>query len=116
MIYLFFFLLKLENEDFNTVDYPLENSLATAEQDVVSELTLSMQKVLEEPINLSIKKSQHCTSSELPSNTSYLPVDARMRQLGSKEGIRLFIISFRFLVFLSFLALCIASIAEQYAY
>ncbi|NXL55433.1 TRI66 protein, partial [Chordeiles acutipennis] len=77
---------KLENEEFNTVDFPVENSLATAEQDVVNELTLSMQKVLEEPINLSIKKSQHCTSpSELLSNTSYLPVDARMRQLRSKE-------------------------------
>ncbi|XP_075019215.1 tripartite motif-containing protein 66 isoform X1 [Calonectris borealis] len=77
---------KLENEDFNPVDHPLENSLATAGQDVVNELTLSMQKVLEEPINLSIKKSQHCTSpSELLSNTSFLPVNARMRQLRSKE-------------------------------
>ncbi|XP_009916753.2 tripartite motif-containing protein 66 [Haliaeetus albicilla] len=77
---------KLENEDFNTVDHPLENSLATAGQDVVNELTLSMQKVLEEPINLSIKKSQRCTSpSELLSNTSFLPVNARMRQFRSKE-------------------------------
>ncbi|NXT48205.1 TRI66 protein, partial [Pluvianellus socialis] len=76
---------KLENEDFDTVDHPLENSLATAGQDAVNELTLSMQKVLEEPINLSIKKSQHCTSSELLSNTSFLPVNAGMRQLGSKE-------------------------------
>ncbi|XP_075357560.1 tripartite motif-containing protein 66 [Mycteria americana] len=77
---------KLENEDFNTVDHPLENSLATAGQDVVNELTLSMQKVLEEPINLSIKKSQHFTSpSELLSNTSFLSVNARMRQLRSKE-------------------------------
>ncbi|XP_035746935.1 tripartite motif-containing protein 66 isoform X2 [Egretta garzetta] len=78
---------KLENEDFNTVDHPLENSLATAGQEVVNELTLSMQKVLEEPINLSIKKSQHCTSpSELLSNTSFLPMNARMRQLKSKEA------------------------------
>ncbi|XP_074950858.1 tripartite motif-containing protein 66 isoform X1 [Phalacrocorax aristotelis] len=77
---------KLENEDFNTVDNPLENSLATAGQDVVNELTLSMQKVLEEPINLSIKKSQHCTfPSELLSNTSFLPMNAKMRQLRSKE-------------------------------
>ncbi|KAM6255560.1 tripartite motif-containing protein 66 isoform 3-T3 [Spheniscus humboldti] len=77
---------KLENEDFDIVDHPLENSLATAGQDVVNELTLSMQKVLEEPINLSIKKSQHCNSpSELLSNTSFLPVNARMRQLRSKE-------------------------------
>ncbi|KAM9223541.1 tripartite motif-containing protein 66 [Leptosomus discolor] len=75
---------KLENEDFSTVDHPLENSLDTAGQDVVNELTLSMQKVLEEPINLSIKKSQHCTS-ELLSNPSFLPVNARMRQLRSKE-------------------------------
>ncbi|KFR11238.1 Tripartite motif-containing protein 66, partial [Opisthocomus hoazin] len=81
---------KLENEDFNTVDYPLENSLATAGQDVVNELTISMQKVLEEPINLSIKKSQHCTSpSELLSNTSFLPVSARKRQLRNKEGRRI---------------------------
>lgn len=113
----FFPSLKLENADFNTVDQPLENSLATAGQDVVNELTLSMQKVLEEPINLSIKKSQHCTSpSELLSNTSFLPVNARVRQFRSKEGTRLFIISFRFLVCLSFLALCLASIAKQYAY
>ncbi|KAF1483069.1 Tripartite motif-containing protein 66, partial [Eudyptula minor novaehollandiae] len=77
---------KLENEDFDIVDHPLENSLATAGQDVVNELTLSMQKVLEEPINLSIKKSQHCNSpSELLSNTSFLPVNARTRQLRSKE-------------------------------
>ncbi|XP_009874657.1 PREDICTED: tripartite motif-containing protein 66 [Apaloderma vittatum] len=76
---------KLENEDFGTVDH-LESSLATAGQDVVNELTLSMQKVLEEPINLSIKKSRHCTSpSELLSNTSFLTVNARMRQLRSKE-------------------------------
>ncbi|XP_027634147.2 tripartite motif-containing protein 66 isoform X1 [Falco peregrinus] len=75
---------KLENEDFNTVDHPLENSLATAGQDVVNELTLSMQKVLEEPINLSIKKSQHCTS-EMLSNNSFLPMNARMSQLRSKE-------------------------------
>ncbi|NXG70843.1 TRI66 protein, partial [Baryphthengus martii] len=77
---------KLENEDFSTIDHPLENSLATPGQDVVNELTLSMQKVLEEPINLSIKKSQPCNSpSELLSNTSFLPVNARMRQFGSKE-------------------------------
>ncbi|KAF4798433.1 tripartite motif-containing protein 66 isoform X1 [Turdus rufiventris] len=77
---------KLENEDPSAVDCLLENSLATAGQEVVNELTLSMQKVMEEPINLSIKKSQHCTSpSELLSNTSFLPVNARMRQSRSKE-------------------------------
>ncbi|XP_051476865.1 tripartite motif-containing protein 66 [Apus apus] len=77
---------KLENEDFNTVDHCLENSLATAGQDVVNELTLSMQKVLEEPINLSIKKSQPCTSpSEMLGNASFLPMNARMRQLRSEE-------------------------------
>ncbi|NXX88634.1 TRI66 protein, partial [Centropus bengalensis] len=76
---------KLENEDFNIVDHPLENNLATSGQDIVNELSLSMQKVLEEPINLSIKKSRHCTSpSELLSNISFLPMNARMRQLGSK--------------------------------
>ncbi|KFU87100.1 Tripartite motif-containing protein 66, partial [Chaetura pelagica] len=86
LIFFFFFPLKLENEDFNTVDHCLENSLATAGQDVVNELTLSMQKVLEEPINLSIKKSQHCTSpSETLSNASFLPMNTRMRQLRSKE-------------------------------
>ncbi|XP_009903422.2 tripartite motif-containing protein 66 [Dryobates pubescens] len=77
---------KLEDEGFSTVAHPLEGSLAIAGQDVVNELTLSMQKVLEEPINLSLKKSQHCTSScELLSNTSFLPVNASMRQHGSKE-------------------------------
>ncbi|XP_025960241.2 tripartite motif-containing protein 66 isoform X1 [Dromaius novaehollandiae] len=77
---------KLENEDFNTVDHPLENSLATAGQDVVNEFTLCMQKVLEEPINLSVKKSQRCASpSELLSNTTFLPLNARMRQLRNEE-------------------------------
>ncbi|XP_066043663.1 tripartite motif-containing protein 66 isoform X1 [Chamaea fasciata] len=77
---------KLENEDLSAVECLLEDSLATAGQEVVNELTLSMQKVMEEPINLSIKKSQHCTSpSELLSNTSFLPVNARMRQPRSKE-------------------------------
>ncbi|XP_023784386.1 tripartite motif-containing protein 66 [Cyanistes caeruleus] len=77
---------KLENEDLSVVDCLLENSLATAGQEVVNELTLSMQKVMEEPINLSIKKSQHCTApSELLSNTSFLPVSARMRQSRGKE-------------------------------
>ncbi|XP_053925089.1 tripartite motif-containing protein 66 [Cuculus canorus] len=76
---------KLENEDFNIVDHPLENNLATSGRDLVNELNFSMQKVLEEPINLSIKKSRHCTSSELLSNTSFLAVNTKMRQLGSKE-------------------------------
>ncbi|XP_061318927.1 tripartite motif-containing protein 66 isoform X2 [Pezoporus flaviventris] len=77
---------KLENEDFNIVDHPLENNLDAAGQDVVNELTLSTQKVLEEPINLSIKKCQHCTSpSEQHSNTSFLPMNARKRELISKE-------------------------------
>lgn len=108
---------QLENEDPSAVDCLLENSLATAGQEVVNELTISMQKVMEEPINLSIKKSQHCTSpSELLSNTSFLPVNARMRQSRSKEGTRLLIISFRFWGFFSFLTLCSASMAKQYAY
>ncbi|XP_071618077.1 tripartite motif-containing protein 66 [Heliangelus exortis] len=77
---------KLENEDCDGVDCCLENSLAAAGKDVVNELTLSMQKVLEEPINLSIKKSQHCASpSEMLSSTSFLPVNTRMSQLRSKE-------------------------------
>ncbi|XP_061198538.1 tripartite motif-containing protein 66 isoform X2 [Neopsephotus bourkii] len=77
---------KLEYEDFNIVDHPLENNLDAAGQDVVNELTLSTQKVLEEPINLSIKKCQHYTSSsELHSNTSFLPMNARKRELRIKE-------------------------------
>lgn len=93
----YFFPLKLENEDLNTVDHPLENSMASDGQDVVNELSLSMQKVLEEPINLSVKKSQRCTSpSEALSNNSSLPVNDRMRQLRNEEGTRLFIVFFRF--------------------
>uniref|UniRef100_U3I8Y5 RING-type E3 ubiquitin transferase n=1 Tax=Anas platyrhynchos platyrhynchos TaxID=8840 RepID=U3I8Y5_ANAPP len=80
----------------NTVDHPLENSMASDGQDVVNELSLSMQKVLEEPINLSVKKSQRCTSpSEVLSNNSSLPVNDRMRQLRNEEGTRLFIVFFR---------------------
>lgn len=84
------------------MDHQPENSLATAGQDVVNELSLSMQNVLEEPINLSVKKSQRCTSpSELLSNNSLLPVNARIRSLRNEEGNRLFIVSFKFGVFLS---------------
>ncbi|XP_040414965.1 tripartite motif-containing protein 66 isoform X2 [Cygnus olor] len=77
---------KLENEDLNTVDHPLENSMASDGQDVVNELSLSMQKVLEEPINLSVKKSQRCTSPfEVLSNNSSLPANDRMGQLRNEE-------------------------------
>lgn len=85
------------------MDHPLENSMASDGQDVVNELSLSMQKVLEEPINLSVKKSQRCTSpSEVLSNNSSLPVNDRMRQLRSEEGTRLFIVFFRFGSFFSY--------------
>uniref|UniRef100_A0A8C9G2H3 Tripartite motif containing 66 n=1 Tax=Pavo cristatus TaxID=9049 RepID=A0A8C9G2H3_PAVCR len=87
---LIFFPLKLENEDFNTVDHHPENSLATAGQGVVNELSLSMQDVLEEPINLSVKKSQRCTSpSELLNNNSLLPVNARIRPLRNEEELKI---------------------------
>uniref|UniRef100_A0A8C7EFH5 RING-type E3 ubiquitin transferase n=1 Tax=Nothoprocta perdicaria TaxID=30464 RepID=A0A8C7EFH5_NOTPE len=87
--------LQLEEEDFSTVNHPLENNLATAGPDV-NEFTLSMQNVLEEPINLSIKKPQCCASlPELFSNNTFLTLNAGMRQHGNEEGTRLFAISFR---------------------
>uniref|UniRef100_A0A8B9E6U7 RING-type E3 ubiquitin transferase n=1 Tax=Anser cygnoides TaxID=8845 RepID=A0A8B9E6U7_ANSCY len=74
----------------NTVDHPLENSMASDGQDVVNELSLSMQKVLEEPINLSVKKSQRCNSpSEVLSKNSSLPVNDRMRQLRNEEELKI---------------------------
>ncbi|XP_072194920.1 tripartite motif-containing protein 66 [Excalfactoria chinensis] len=77
---------KLENEDYSTVDHHPENNLATTGQDAVNELSLSMQNILEEPINLSVKKSQRCTSpSELLSNNPLLPVNAGMRPLRNEE-------------------------------
>ncbi|XP_010224116.1 PREDICTED: tripartite motif-containing protein 66 [Tinamus guttatus] len=77
---------KLEEEDFSSVNHLLENNLATAGQDVVNEFTLSMQKVLEEPINLSVKKPQCCASPpELLSNTTFLPLNAEMRQHRNEE-------------------------------
>ncbi|NXJ07020.1 TRI66 protein, partial [Odontophorus gujanensis] len=77
---------KLENEDLNSVDCHPDSSLATAGQDAVNEISVSMQNILEEPINLSVKKSQHCTSpSELLSSNSLLPANTRMRTLRNEE-------------------------------
>ncbi|XP_060118455.1 tripartite motif-containing protein 66 [Heteronotia binoei] len=53
---------KLENDEFGTVSYPLGNDSAVVESKDSNELTLPMQNILEEPINLSVKKTQLCAS------------------------------------------------------
>ncbi|XP_077177849.1 tripartite motif-containing protein 66 [Paroedura picta] len=53
---------KLENEEFGTVSYPLGSDSAVVESKDSSELTLPMENILEEPINLSVKKTQLCAT------------------------------------------------------
>uniref|UniRef100_A0A8D0CET2 Tripartite motif containing 66 n=1 Tax=Salvator merianae TaxID=96440 RepID=A0A8D0CET2_SALMN len=63
---------KLESEDFGTMSYPLGSDSAASASKDINELTLPMQNVLEEPINLSVKKTQPYTSPLLlTSNPSY---------------------------------------------
>ncbi|XP_025045757.2 tripartite motif-containing protein 66 isoform X1 [Pelodiscus sinensis] len=76
---------KLENEDFSTMDDPLGNDSAIAGTNTINELALPMQKMLEEPINLSIKKSQQFASpSAIISNASCLQL-ASVKQLRNEE-------------------------------
>ncbi|XP_061466306.1 tripartite motif-containing protein 66 [Rhineura floridana] len=53
---------KLESEEFSSTSYPLGSDSAAAESKDINELALPMQNILEEPINLSVKKSQPCAS------------------------------------------------------
>ncbi|KAJ6665137.1 hypothetical protein lerEdw1_005368 [Lerista edwardsae] len=65
---------KLESEEFRPVNYPLGSDCAAAEPKDMTEFSLPMQNILEEPINLSVKKThQPCVSPPiLISNTSYI--------------------------------------------
>ncbi|KAL8169879.1 UNVERIFIED_CONTAM: hypothetical protein K2H54_059121 [Gekko kuhli] len=64
---------KLENEEFGTVSYPLGSDPAVAESKGSNELVLPMQNILEEPINLSVKKPQLCASPPICiTNSSYM--------------------------------------------
>ncbi|XP_054825965.1 tripartite motif-containing protein 66 [Eublepharis macularius] len=56
---------KLENEEFGSVSYPLGSNSAAAESKDRNELSLPMQNILEEPINLSVKKTQPCVSPSI---------------------------------------------------
>ncbi|XP_062973319.1 tripartite motif-containing protein 66 [Elgaria multicarinata webbii] len=62
---------KLESEEFGPMSYPLGSDCAAAESKDINELALSIHNILEEPINLSVKKTQPCASPPiLISNTS----------------------------------------------
>ncbi|XP_070619745.1 tripartite motif-containing protein 66 isoform X2 [Erythrolamprus reginae] len=64
---------KLENEEFNHVSYPLGSNIVTVHTKDMNEMTLPLQNILEEPINLSVKKTQPCTSPPLLiSNTTFM--------------------------------------------
>nr|XP_056706683.1 tripartite motif-containing protein 66 [Euleptes europaea] len=56
---------KLENEEFGPVNYPRGNDSAAVEAKDSNELALSMENILEEPINLSVKKTQLCVSPHI---------------------------------------------------
>ncbi|KAK9410028.1 tripartite motif-containing protein 66 [Crotalus adamanteus] len=64
---------KLENEEFSHVSYPLGSNTVTAQSKEMNEMILPLQNILEEPINLSVKKTQPCTSPPLLiSNTTFM--------------------------------------------
>ncbi|KAM6464744.1 tripartite motif-containing protein 66 isoform 1-T1 [Liasis olivaceus] len=64
---------KLENEEFGHVSYPLGSNTVTMESKDIKEMALPLQNILEEPINLSVKKTQPCTSPPLLiSNTTFM--------------------------------------------
>ncbi|XP_034975595.1 tripartite motif-containing protein 66 [Zootoca vivipara] len=53
---------KLENDEFSSMTYPLGSDSVASQSKDISELSLPMQNILEEPINLSVKKTQPCAS------------------------------------------------------
>ncbi|XP_043828332.1 tripartite motif-containing protein 66 [Dromiciops gliroides] len=65
---------KMENEDSKPISDSLGHNTATACPDAQEELILPLQKILEEPINLSVKKPLHLASPPVPAvNASPLP-------------------------------------------
>ncbi|XP_019375155.1 PREDICTED: tripartite motif-containing protein 66 isoform X1 [Gavialis gangeticus] len=76
---------KLENEDFSTTSDPLGNDSATTSPSTINELALPMQKMLEEPINLSVKKSQQCASPSTPINNAPCLLSASVKQLSNEK-------------------------------
>ncbi|KAH1171944.1 hypothetical protein KIL84_007562 [Mauremys mutica] len=76
---------KLENEDFSTMNDPLGNDSATAGPNTINELALPMQKMLEEPINLSVKKSQQCASPSAPISGAACLQLTNVKQLRNEE-------------------------------
>lgn len=85
-----FLFWKLESEEFGPVSYPLENDLAAPESKDINELALPMQNILEEPINLSVKKTVPCGSPpRAVSNISCLQ-SANPKQPRHTEGTTFF--------------------------
>nr|XP_020645619.1 tripartite motif-containing protein 66 [Pogona vitticeps] len=62
---------KLESDDFGSARYPLRRNSASPDPKGMNELPLPMHNILEEPINLSVKKTQPCVPHPiLISNTA----------------------------------------------
>uniref|UniRef100_A0A8C8RQB7 RING-type E3 ubiquitin transferase n=1 Tax=Pelusios castaneus TaxID=367368 RepID=A0A8C8RQB7_9SAUR len=66
--------LKVATLIRETLD-PHGNDSATAESNTINELALPMHKMLEEPINLSVKKSQQCASPSAPISNNRTPLN-----------------------------------------
>ncbi|XP_048342151.1 tripartite motif-containing protein 66 isoform X2 [Sphaerodactylus townsendi] len=61
---------KLEKEGFGPVNYPLGCDPAMVEANDSNELALPVENILEEPINLSVKKTQLCASPNIYTTNS----------------------------------------------
>uniref|UniRef100_A0A8D0HIH9 Tripartite motif containing 66 n=1 Tax=Sphenodon punctatus TaxID=8508 RepID=A0A8D0HIH9_SPHPU len=84
---------NLENEDFSPMNDPLGNGLVTPEPNTINELSLPMQKMLEEPINLSVKKSQQCTSAPTYLSNAACLQPPSLNHSRDKEGTKGFFLS-----------------------
>lgn len=79
---------KLESEEFRPVSYSLGSGSATAEPKDMNEFSLPMQNILEEPINLSVKKTQPCVSPPILINSTSYVQSANPKQV---EGTKFFL-------------------------
>ncbi|XP_074853797.1 tripartite motif-containing protein 66 [Carettochelys insculpta] len=76
---------KLENEDFSTMNDLLGNDSDIAGANTITELTLPIQKMLEEPINLSIKKTQQCASPSTAISSASCLQPTTVKELRNEE-------------------------------
>ncbi|XP_053141296.1 tripartite motif-containing protein 66 isoform X2 [Hemicordylus capensis] len=77
---------KLETEEFNPVSYPLGRESTATESKDMNELSLPMQNILEEPINLSVKKTQPRASPPTHTSSASCIQSANPKQPRRTEG------------------------------